>query len=355
MPARRCGIPTLSLPPALLSAFFAALVALTGCVHKTGNDVVVYSALDEEFSRPVLDEFEKKSGTHVLGQFDTEQSKTVGLFTRLQQEQGHPQCDVFWNNEILHTIRLARADALQSYQFPTAKEWPASFRGSNDQWIGFAARARILIINTDLLKVDERPHSILDLVDPKWKGKAGIARPLFGTTATHAAVLFATWGNAKAKQFFENVKQNTVVVSGNKDVAVAVAAGQLAFGLTDTDDAIVQIERGEHVAIVFPDQGEGEMGTLFIPNTLSIIRNAPHPEAARKLVDYLLSAEVEDRLAAGPSAQFPVNPQLKSHARIKHADQVRWMDADFEAAADAWDHSAKSLDNLFGSGVPPGG
>jgi iron(III) transport system substrate-binding protein len=353
MPAFRDGTPTSSVPPTLFSVFVAcaafALLA-SGCVYKTGNDVVVYAALDKEFSQPVLNEFEKQSGTHVLAQFDVESSKTVGLFNRLLQERARPQCDVFWNNEILHTIRLARAGALESYRPANADDWPPGFRGSNDQWIGFAARARILIVNTDLLSDDERPKSILDLADPKWKGKAGIARPLFGTTATHSAVLFATWGNKRAEDFFLRLKQNAVVVSGNKDVAIAVANGQLAFGLTDTDDAMVEIDRGQPVTIVFPDQGEGAMGTLFIPNTLSITRNAPHPDTARKLVDYLLSEEVERRLADGPSAQFPVNPKLKTHVRIKHADHVRWMDVDFEAAADAWDHSAKFLDNLFGSG-----
>ena len=60
-------------------------------------------------------------------------------------------------------------------------------------------------------------------------------------------------------------------MSGNKQVAQAVAGGKLAFGLTDTDDAMIEIENGMPVAIVYPDQGEGQMGTLFIPNTL-----APH-------------------------------------------------------------------------------
>ena len=74
-------------------------------------------------------------------------------------------------------------------------------------------------------------------------------------------------------------------------MALDVAAGKLAFGLTDTDDAIVEIERGMPVAIVYPDQGDGESGSLLIPNTLAIIKGGPHPERARELLKYLLTAE----------------------------------------------------------------
>ena len=81
-------------------------------------------------------------------------------------------------------------------------------------------------------------------------------------TAIFAVVLLAT---AAAKDFFGDVKRNARVLASNKQVALAVAAGTVAFGLTDTDDAIIEVERGMPVAIVYPDQAEGQLGTLFIP------------------------------------------------------------------------------------------
>src|SRR4029453_7354201 len=115
-----------------------------------------------------------------------------------------------------------------------------------------------------------------------------------GTTATQAACLFAAWGDDKAMTFFRDLKANDVqVLSGNKQVATAAGSGQIAFGLTDTDDAMGEVEAGSPVAIVYPDRKPDELGTLFIPNTLAIIKGAPHPEAARALADHLLSPEVE--------------------------------------------------------------
>ena len=81
---------------------------------------------------------------------------------------------------------------------PHAGDIPDAFKAKDGTWYGFAARARILLVNTQLVAEADRPTGIHDLIDPKWKGKIGIAKPLFGTTATHAACLFAAWGEEKA-------------------------------------------------------------------------------------------------------------------------------------------------------------
>jgi len=310
------------------------------------SEVVVYTALDREFSEPLLNDFGKKSGITVLPKFDVESTKTVGLVTALMQEKNRPRCDVFWNNEILHTLRLEQMGLLDVYELPSAHKFPEDYRSPDGQWYGFAARARILIVNTNLLDEEERPSSVLDLADAKWKGRVGIAKPLFGTTATHAAVLFAYWGEERAREFFSTVAENASVQSGNKQVALSVARAELAFGITDTDDAIIEIEKGMPVEIVYPDQGEGEMGTLFIPNTLCIVKGAPNPDNARRLLDYLLTPEVEIRLARSASAQFPLHADVKEQPRV-HKEGIRQMDIDFQAAAQAWDAAREFLRDQF--------
>jgi iron(III) transport system substrate-binding protein len=321
------------------------LAAFIGCGKKGPSEVVVYTALDRQFSEPIFHDFTNETGIVVKSTFDTESTKTVGLVTRIIIERERPICDVFWNNEILNTLRLERQGLLRPYNSPAAVEFPASVRSPKGLWHGFAARARVLIVNTDQVKEERYPKSIRDLIDPQWR--CGIAKPLFGTTATHAACLFAAWGDDEAKMFFLAVKQNASIMGGNKQVAQAVGAGKLAIGLTDTDDAIVEIEKGMPVTIVYPDQGDGQMGTLFIPNTLSIIKDSPNPEAAEKLVDYLLSPEVERLLAAGPSAQIPLRPGVPASPRVKTPADVRAMEVDWSAAAEKWDTAAEFLKNEF--------
>lgn len=321
------------------------LVAFVGCGKKSPSEVVVYTALDREFSEPILHDFTEESGIVARSTFDTESTKTVGLAQRIISEGERPRCDVFWNNEILNTLRLERQGLLRPYHSPTAAEFPAGVRSPKGLWHGFAARARVLIVNTDQVGEGRRPKSIRDLIDPQWR--CGIAKPLFGTTATHAACLFAAWGDAEAKEFFRAVKRNASIMGGNKQVAQAVGAGTLAIGLTDTDDAIVEIEKGMPVTIVYPDQEEGQMGTLFIPNTLAIIKDSPNPKAAEMLVDYLLSPEVERLLAAGPSAQIPLRPGVLASPRVKTPTDVRAMEVDWSAAAEKWDTAAEFLKSEF--------
>jgi len=332
-----------------VAAILACGLALAGCTKSNDqNEVVVYAALDSEFSQPILDDFARDTGVQVRPKFDAESTKTVGLTNEIIQEANRPRCDVFWNNEILNTLRLEEKGLLDVYRPAIAEQYPAMYRSPDGTWHGFAGRARVLIVNTNLVPENERPTSIYDLLDSKWKGKIGIAKPLFGTTATHAACLFAHLGDDKAKEFFNKLKANGVqILSGNKQVALAAAAGQNAFGLTDTDDAIIEIEKGLPVAIVYPDRGEDQMGTLFIPNTVAIIKGSPHVESARRLVDYVLSPAVEQKLAACPSAQIPLNPQVQAKPRVETPKTVKAMQVDFPLAAKRWNDAADFIRNEF--------
>src|SRR5262249_35860541 len=158
------------------------------------------------------------------------------------------RCDLFWNNEILNTLRLKDRGLLVPFRPARAGDLPETFKAKDGTWYGFAARARILIVNTKLVPEADPPKGIQDLLNPKRKGKTGMAKPLFGTTATHAACLFAAWGDEKAQGFFRDLKANDVqVLSGNKQVALAAGSGQIAFGLTDTDDAMGEIDAGSPV------------------------------------------------------------------------------------------------------------
>ena len=311
----------------MLSAGFAFTLAIACCKTAPGGDtVVVYSSLDREFSEPVLKGYEKASGARVLSKFDVESTKTVGLTNLIMAESARPRCDLFWNNEILNTLRLKEKGLLVPFHPSRAGDIPATFQDKDGMWYGFAARARIIIVNTKLVAAAERPRGINDLLDPKWKGKIGIAKPLFGTTATHAACLFVAWGDQQAKQYYLDLKANGVqVFSGNKQVATAVGSGQAAFGMTDTDDAMGEIEAGNPVAIIYPDRNPGDLGTLFIPNTLAIMKGAPHQKAAEALADYLLSPAIEKTLARGPSARSRCSRARKPKCRWKHRKPfTRW-------------------------------
>ncbi|MHC4123763.1 MAG: extracellular solute-binding protein [Planctomycetota bacterium] len=321
---------------------------LTGCRNKGADDkeVVIYTSLDKVFSQPILDAFEKQTGIKVKAVYDSEATKTTGLVNRLIAEKSSPQADVFWNSETGRTIVLKDKGVLAKYVSPSASDIPAQFKDAEGFWTGFAARCRVLIYNTDLLKEQDLPKSIFELTGPKWAGRFSLAYPLFGTTATHCAALFAHMGDAKAKEYFEKLKNNKVMMTdGNASSRDRVADGTVAIGFTDTDDAFVAVNEGKPVAVLWPDK-DG-IGTLLIPNTVALINNGPNPDAAKKLIDFLLSPKVEEMLAHCESGQIPLRNSIKRPSHVPTLGQVKAMKVDYEKIASLMDPSGRFLQKLF--------
>lgn len=308
-------------------------VALAGCGRREQEQsVVIYTAHDQIFSEKILQQFEKESGIRVKAVYDTEATKTVGLVNRIMAEQDNPQCDVFWNNEVVRTVLLKKRGLLQPYQSPSAKDIPDGMKDPEATWAGFAARARILVYNTNLLGKADLPASILELTGDKWKGRVSMGNPLFGTTATHAVALFSQLGSDRALDYYRNLKSNELlVVEGNADSKDRVSRGEVALGFTDTDDASLARLNKEPVDIVFPDQGQDQMGALVIPNTVSLIRNCPHPAEGKKLIDFLLRRETEQALAASGSAQMPVRKGIPVPAGVLSLDSIKPMPVDWNS------------------------
>jgi iron(III) transport system substrate-binding protein len=326
-----------------------AALLLAGC-SKAAPRVVVYSAQDQEFADSLFADFTKRTGLTVAPKYDTEATKSVSLTTELTMEAKHPRCDVHWNNEIIGTIKLQRAGVYEPYTSSAAEPYPPWATPADHTWTAFAARPRVIVVNKQLIPAADWPTRLFDLTQPKWKGKIAIAKPLFGTTATQAAALFAVLGPNNAKYFYGQLKANDVqVVAGNKQVAEAVARGQYAVGLTDPDDALGEIEAGRPIAMILPDR-DGQLGVLYIPNTVAIVKGCPNPAGAKQLIDYLLSAEVEAKLGEGPSHQIPLNPHVKVKlpTGLATPDKVNVMPVDWNAAADRWDESQRFLVEEFG-------
>jgi len=261
-------------------------------------EVVVYTSVDQVYAEPILKEYEKISGVSVKAVYDVEATKTTGLVTRLISERANPQADVFWNGEIMQTILLKENEVLTPYTSPNSTGIPPLFKDPEGYWTGFGGRFRVIIVNTNLLSPEHYPDSIDDFREGTVPAdQTGIAYPLFGTTATHAAALYATLGNQPARDYFIALRDRNVrVLDGNSVVRDQVASGLLAYGLTDSDDACGAVMRGDPVDIVIPDQGPGERGTLVIPNTVALIRGGPNPGEGKKLIDYLLSPDTETEL-----------------------------------------------------------
>jgi iron(III) transport system substrate-binding protein len=309
---------------------FSLLAGCSSC--QRGQEVVVYTSVDQVFSEPVLRRFESETGLRVLAVYDTEETKSTGVVNRLIAEGQSPRADVFWSNDPVRQLLLVGRGQVEPYRSPAAEGLPAYARPADGLWTGFAARARVLLVNTRLVDAADMPSGIESLADPRWRGKAAIANPLYGTTTMHVAALATVWGQAKAEQYLRALKDNDVrIASSNGEVQRLVVSGEVAIGLCDTDDANEAVKGGAPVAVVFPDRGD--IGTLVMPTTAVIIRGGPHPAAARRLIDYLVSAAVEEQMAQG-AAHMPLRPGVRAPAGAKTVGEIKAMNVDYARVAD---------------------
>ncbi len=308
--------------------------------------VVVYTSVDQVFSEPVLRRFEETAGVRVRAVFDTEETKSTGVLNRLIAEAASPQADVFWSGDPVRPFLLVDRDLVEPYVSPRAQEIPAGFKAADGTWTGFAARARVLLVNRERLGDRPGPRSVQDLIDPRWREEAAIANPVFGTTTMHVAAWFSAWGEEKARAFLSALEENQVrIASSNGEVKRLVVAGEVTFGLTDTDDAFVALQSGAPVDVIYPDQDE--MGTLVMPTVAVQIRGGPNPEPARRLIDYLLSAEVERQMAES-AAHMPLRSDVRPPDPIRAVGDLRAMPVDYADVAEQLEEIQPWLRELSG-------
>ncbi len=291
----------------------------------------MYLSIDQVFTEPILRDFERQSGVRVRAVFDTEETKSTGVLNRIVAEAARPQADVFWSGDPVRPAILVKRGLVRPYASPNAASVPLSFKAADGSWTGGAARARLLLINRNRVRPSERPRSVRDLVDPKWKGQTAIANPLFGTTTMHVAALANAWGDDGLKAFLGQLKANGCrIASSNGEVRRLVASGEVAFGLVDTDDAAEALHDGAPIEVVYPDQ-DG-MGTLLMP-TAVVPLAGPHPEESRRLVDFLLSSAAEQKLVDAAS-HIPLRPDVKPPPGGKGAREIKTMQVDYSRIAD---------------------
>ena len=316
------------------SQMFLVLAFLTS--QAWAKEVVVYTSVDDVFARPICERFEKQTGIKVKLVPDTEETKSTGLLNRLIAEKTRPQADVFWSGDPVRAAILKSKGVSVAYHPASAEGLPKTFSDSDGFWVGFSARARIILFNKTLVSKGSEPTSVLDLADPKFKGQGCIANPLFGTTSMHAAALFESLGEKRAKDLFNKMTDNGVkMVSSNGEIRRQVADGGCAIGIADTDDAYEAIKDGKPIGVVYPDQ-KG-MGTVIVPNATVLIAKGPNPNEARKFINFLLSAEIEKTLADGDAAQIPLRSGVRVPAHVRSLSDLNPMKVNYAKLADELD------------------
>lgn len=280
---------------------------------QTNSKLTIYCAHDSVFAESVLRDFEYREGIPIEVKYDSEATKSLGLIERIIREKARPQCDVFWNNELLGTLDLAKRGLLEPHKGKGWERTPPQWRDDEGMWAGFGGRLRMKIANTTRAN-----HA-----EPTAGNAAhfALAKPLYGTTLSHFTALWSVWGADKTRRWHTDIRSAGVqIVNGNSAVRDLVANGAVDAGWTDTDDYFAAKDAGLQVSAVPVILENG--ATICIPNTVAIMKDAKRGDLARKLADYLLSSRTELALAKSRARQIPLGP-LTREQESSLPDEVR--------------------------------
>lgn len=296
----------------LTLAFVLSPLASAYIPHAVAADkLVVYSGRAERLIKPVLDEFQAKSGI----QIELLSSGTTELVNRLRAEGDHTPADVFLTNdagslEHARELNLLRPMDMQEVE----RAIPPQYRVADNSWIGLSGRFWIVVYNTTLAKPDQI-KSLLDLAQPQWKDK--IAIPNSGSEYLQAgvSVIKATLGDDRTKQFLQGLKSNagSQVYQKSSQIVEAVAKGQVAAGIVNHYYIYRHLATQPQapIAALMPDQQEGGIGAIMNVSGIGVTRASKRVDGARSLIEFLITPTGQ-RLFADLNKEYPLHPEVKA-------------------------------------------
>ncbi len=269
-------------------------------------EVTVYVSEKRQCSAPVLKAFERKTGVRVHAvYFDTNRSGERTMM-RLLEDSHVSKPDVFWVTDPFTAQLIRQKNIAVAYRSHAAEKIPERFKDEQGYWTGFAARARVFIVNGHAQK---RPVSLSAYTDPAFRDHAAIAGMDSKMTAMQIAALFTRWGDERGRAFMRAMNANGVTYTDSDNASADfVANGTFDFALVDSDVALHRLRAGAPVSIVAPDQGKGQIGAMLVPDTAGMVRGGSHHKAARQLIDFLLSSKSQRALAFSECALIPLAP-----------------------------------------------
>ena len=218
----------------------------------------------------------------------------------------------------LETHQLVKAGLLQPYVSPESAAYPAGFKDSKGYWVDYFDSYNVIGYNTQLVARDQAPKSWEDLLDPKWKGKIALDEENF----SWYGAMTQKWGTEKTQRYMRALaKQDIQLRNGQTLIAQLMAAGEFSVAMVLAHRIEKMKEQGAPV----------EWVTTLDPVTASlhpigIAAKAPHPNAAKLFVDFILSKDgqqlllsiertparpgIDTKMEARKLKLFPMPPEL---------------------------------------------
>jgi iron(III) transport system substrate-binding protein len=200
---------------------------------------------------------------------------------------------------------------------------PQQYRPDDGEWTGFAARSTVLVYNTDQVKADELPASIMELAEPAWKDRISFSPTGADFQAIVSAVL-ATQGEQATREWLAGLKTNGTVYDGNNVVLESVNSGQKPAGVIyhyywyrDQEESG---ENSDSSRLHF--FGKKDPGAFLSVSGAGVLKSSDHAEDAQRFVDYLVSKEGQQVIAKSYALEYPLNPEVDLGRNVKPLSEL---------------------------------
>ena len=276
----------------IILALLTALL-LAGCGREAAqetltpeeNRLVVYTSHKEEVYRPIIREFEERTGIWV----ELVTGGSNELLEQLREEQASPRADVMFGGGV-ESLESCR-DLFEPVQCADCDRISAALREPEDAWTPFSALPVVLIYNTKLVDPADLT-GWADLAKPEFCGEIAFADPTKSASSfTAVATVVQGCGEELAASIARNLAGEQLDSSGQ--VLTQVEDGEKLVGVTLEETALQRIAAGANLALVYPKEG-----TSCIPDGTAVLRGAPHRENALKFLDFTLSRAVQELLGS---------------------------------------------------------
>lgn len=292
----------------------AALVlgALSGSLQ-AAEEVVVYSSRIDELIKPVFDAYTEETGVPV--KFITD--KEAPLMARIKAEGANTPADLLLTVDAGNLWQAEQMGILQPLNSEVAKaNIPSQYRSSTDAWVGLSLRARTIVYSPE--RVEDGELSTYEaLADESWDGRLCLrtSKKVYNQSLT--ATLIETHGAEKAEQILAGWVHNLAadVFADDNAVILAVDAGLCDVGIVNSYyyGRLHQQSPELKARLFWPNQAD--RGVHVNLSGIGLTQYAPHPEAARKLVEWM-TGEKAQRIFAEINMEFPANPTVKPSAEV---------------------------------------
>ena len=310
----------------VLVVLLAAVAAGCGGDDAASGPITVYSGREEELVAPLFEKFTEATGIDV----EVRYGDSAELAATIAEEGDNSPADVFFAQD---PGSLGAVDEqLEELPDETLDRIAERFRDADGRWVGTSGRTRVLVYNTDRLEESELPTSVLELTDPKWKGRVGIA-PTNASFQAFVTAMRLSLGDERTREWLEGLEENGAkTYEKNLPIVEAVAAGEVDVGLVNHYYLALVKEEQPNAPVANHLFEAGDPGTLVSVAGAGVLASTEQRDDAEAFVEFLLSDDAQRfYVDEAEENEYPLVAGVEPPAGLVPLEEIEGPDVELTA------------------------